>query len=132
MKHLFRIVLSAAFVATMTLACRKTQPEQPKPQPEPKKYTTFVLEAAVSGEAKYDGSGDLNYTVKSTKKTGDKEEFVPWTMEFSTDGGSTWSSSKPDFITLTTQENNGGTNTKNYTATFAPQTKTIGSSSHDI
>ena len=56
MKHLFRIALPVALVAVMTLACKKTQPEQPKPQPEPKKYTTFVLEAAVSGEAKYDGS----------------------------------------------------------------------------
>ena len=65
MKHLFRIVLSAAVVATMTLACKKEQPE-------PKKDTTFVLEATVTGEAKYDGSGDLSYTVKSTKKTADK------------------------------------------------------------
>ena len=118
MKHLFRIVLSAAVVATMTLACKKEQPE-------PKKDTTFVLEATVSGEAKYDGSGDLSYTVKSIKKIDEKEEFMPWTMEFSMDGGSTWSSSKPDFITLTTQENNGDLTAKTYTATFAAQEKTL-------
>ena len=125
MKHLFRIVLSAAVVATMTLACKKEQPE-------PKKDTTFVLEATVTGEAKYDGSGDLSYTVKSTKKTGDKEEFVPWTMEFSTDGGAHWTNTKPDFITLTTQENNGDLTAKSYTATFAAQVKTLGGTSADI
>ena len=118
MKHLFRIVLSAAVVAAMTLACKKEQPE-------PKKDTTFVLEATVSGEAKYDGSGDLSYTEKSTKKTGDKEEFVPWTMEFSMDGGNTWKAEKPEFLTLTTKEENGDLTAKTYTATFAAQEKTL-------
>ena len=90
---------------------------------------TYILETSVSGAANYDGSGNISYTVKSTKTDGfEQMAFVPWTMEFSTDNGSTWSASKPDFITLTTQENNGGTNTKNYTATFAPQAKTTGSS----
>ena len=119
MKHLFRIVLSAAVVAAMTLACKKTQPE-------PKKDTTFVLEAAVSGEAKYDGTGEISYTVKSTKKIGEKEEFMPWSMEFSTDGGSTWKAEKPEFLKLkTTQENNGDLTAKSYTAKFAAQEKTL-------
>ncbi|MGP1621242.1 MAG: hypothetical protein ACTTGX_02070 [Candidatus Cryptobacteroides sp.] len=125
MKHLFRIVLSVAVVAAMTLACKKTQPEQPKPQPEPKKDTTFVLEAAVSGEAKYDGSGDLSYTVKSIRKIDNKEEFMPWTMEFSTDGGNTWKAEKPDYLTLTVKEDNGGIEAKSYNATFAAQEKTL-------
>ena len=126
MKHLFRIVLSAAVVATMTLACKKTQPEQPKPQPkpEPKKDTTFVLEATVAGEAKYDGTGDLTYSVKSIRKIDNKEEFFPWTMEFSTDG-ETWSETKPEYLTLTVKEDNGGIKEKEYTATFAAQTKTL-------
>ena len=125
MKHLFRIALPVALVAVMTLACKKTQPEQPKPQPEPKKYTTFVLEAAVSGEAKYDGSGDLSYTVKSIKKIDEKEEFMPWSMEFSMDGGSTWKAVKPEFLTLTTKEENGDLTAKSYTAKFAAQEKTL-------
>ena len=125
MKHLFRIVLSAAVVAAMTLACKKTQPEQPKPQPEPKKDTTFVLEAAVSGEAKYDGSGDLSYTVKSIRKIDKKEEFMPWSMEFSMDGGNTWKAEKPEFLTLATKEENGDLTAKTYTATFAAQEKTL-------
>ena len=118
MKHLFRIVLSAAVVAAMVGACKKEQPE-------PKKDTTFVLEAAVSGEAKYDGSGDLSYTVKSIRKIDKKEEFMPWTMEFSTDGGNTWKAEKPEFLTLTTKEENGDLTAKSYTATFAAQEKTL-------
>ena len=126
MKHLFRIVLSVAVVAAMTLACKKTQPEQPTPQPEPKKDTTFVLEATVSGEAKYDGSGDLSYTVKSIRKIDKKEEFMPWTMEFSMDGGNTWKAEKPEFLTLTTtKEENGDLTAKSYTAKFAAQEKTL-------
>ena len=90
---------------------------------------TYILETSVSGAANYDGSGNISYTVKSTKTDGfEQMAFVPWTMEFSTDNGSTWSASKPDFITLTTQSNSGSISGNNYNATFAPQTKTTGSS----
>ena len=125
MKRLFKILLTVTVVAAMTLACKKTQPEQPTPQPEPKKDTTFVLEATVSGEAKYDGSGDLSYTVKSIRKIDNKEEFLPWSMEFSMDGGNTWKAEKPEFLTLTTKEENGDLTAKTYTATFAAQEKTL-------
>ena len=121
MKQLFRILLAVTLVTAMAWACKKTQPE-----------STFVLEATVEGEALYDGTGEISYNVKSTKKIGEKEEFMPWTMEFSTDNGNTWTTTKPDFITLTTQENNGGTEAKTYTATFAAQVKTIGGTSADI
>ena len=123
MKHLFRILLAATTIAAIAWTCKKTEPEKPK--------STFVLEATVTGEANFDGTGEISYTVKSIKKIGEKEEFIPWTMEFSTDGGQSWNSKKPDFITLTTQENNGGTTAKTYTATFSAQTKT-GSSSNEI
>ena len=93
---------------------------------------TFTLEAVTTGSANYDGTGNITYNIKSTKTDGfGQSSFVPWTMEFSTDNGAHWTNTKPDFITLTTQENNGGTNTKSYTATFTPQVKTV-ISSHDI
>ena len=98
MKNLFRIVLSVAVVAAMTLACKKTHQEQKE---------RFILEANVTGEAQYDGTGEISYTVKSTKKIGEKEEFMPWTMEFSTDGGNTWKAEKPEFLTLITKEQKG-------------------------
>ena len=125
MKQLFKILLAVAVVAAMTLACKKTQPEQPTPQPEPKKDTTFVLEAVVTGEANYDGSGEISYTVKSIKKIKEKEEFMPWSMEFSTDGGQSWTTEKPEFVTVTTKEENGDLTAKTYTATFAAQEKTL-------
>ena len=94
---------------------------------------TFTLEAVTTGSANYDGSGNISYTVKSTKKDGfGQSSFVPWTMEFSTDNGNTWTTTKPDFITLTTQENNGDLTAKSYTATFAPQTKITEQSSSKI
>ncbi|MGP1622076.1 MAG: hypothetical protein ACTTGX_06375, partial [Candidatus Cryptobacteroides sp.] len=87
---------------------------------------TFTLEAVATGSANYDGTGNITYNIKSTKTDGfGHASFVPWTMEFSTDNGNTWSSTKPDFITLTTQENNGGLTAKSYTASFAPQEKTL-------
>ena len=123
MKHLFRIVLSVAVVAAMAWACKKTEPEKPKQ--EEKKDTTFVLEAVVTGEANYDGTGEISYTVKSIKKIKEKEEFMPWTMEFSTDGGQSWTTEKPEFVTVTTKEENGDLTAKTYNATFAAQEKTL-------
>ena len=94
---------------------------------------TYSLEATSTGTANYDGSGNITYNIKSTKTDGlGNSSFVPWTMEFSTDNGAHWTTNKPDFINLTTQENNGSTYTKSYTATFAPQEKTIGNNSADI
>ena len=94
---------------------------------------TFTLEAVATGTAEYDGTGNISYTVKSTKKDGfGNASFVPWTMEFSTDNGAHWTTNKPDFINLTTQENNGDLTAKSYTATFNAQEKTIGGTSAEI
>ena len=94
---------------------------------------TFTLEAVATGTSNYDGTGNITYNIKSTKTDGfGHSSFVPWTMEFSTDNGNTWTTNKPDFITLTMQENNGGTEAKTYTATFTPQEKTIGGTSAEI
>ena len=94
---------------------------------------TFTLEAVATGTANYDGSGNITYNIKSTKTDGfGQSSFVPWTMEFSTDNGAHWTTNKPDFITLTTQENNGDLTAKSYTATFNAQEKTIGGTSADI
>ena len=125
MKRLFKILLTVTVVAATVLACKKTQPEKPKQEQPSQQEATFVLEATVSGEAKYDGSGDLSYTVKSIRKIDKKEEFMPWTMEFSMDGGNTWKAEKPEFLTLTTKEENGDLTAKSYTAKFTAQEKTL-------
>ena len=94
---------------------------------------TYSLEAKSTGTANYDGTGNITYNIKSTKTDGfGHVSFVPWTMEFSTDGGNNWTTTKPDFLTLTTQENNGDLTAKSYTATFNAQEKTIGGTSDDI
>ena len=94
---------------------------------------TYSLEAKSTGTANYDGTGNITYNIKSTKTDGfGQSSFVPWTMEFSTDNGAHWTTTKPDFINLTTQENNGNTAGKYYNATFSPQTKTTVGNSHDI
>ena len=126
MERLYRISLVAVLIAAFSVSCKKTLPYTPDHQND------YVLEATVSGEAKYDGSGDLSYTVKSIRKMDKKEEFVPWTMEFSMDGGSTWKAEKPDYLTLTTKEENGDLTAKTYTAKFTAQEKTIGGTSADI
>ena len=124
MKQLFKILLAATTIAAMAWACKKTEPEKPKQ--EEKKDTTFVLEAVVTGEANYDGTEEISYTVKSIKKIKEKEEFMPWTMEFSTDGGQSWTTEKPEFVTLTTtKEENGDLTAKSYTAKFNAQEKTL-------
>ena len=125
MKRLFKILLTVTVVAATVLACKKTQPEKPKQEQPSQQEATFVLEATVSGEAKYDGSGDLSYTVKSIRKIDKKEEFMPWSMEFSMDGGNTWKAEKPEFLTLTTKEENGDLTAKTYTAKFNAQEKTL-------
>ena len=94
---------------------------------------TYSLEAKSTGTANYDGTGNITYNIKSTKTDGfGNASFAPWTMEFSTDNGNTWTTTKPDFITLTTQENNGDLTAKSYTATFNAQEKTIGGTSAEI
>lgn len=50
---------------------------------------------------------------------------MPWSMEFSTDGGMSWSKEKPEFLTLTTKEENGDLKAKTYKATFTAQVKTL-------
>ena len=94
---------------------------------------TFTLEAVTTGSANYNGTGNISYNIKSIKTDGfGQSSFVPWTMEFSMDNGVHWTNTKPDFITLTTQENNGDLTAKSYTATFNAQEKTIGGTSADI
>lgn len=46
---------------------------------------------------------------------------TPWTAEFSTDGGQTWTREKPEWLTAFTSEGAGGYASTNYAATVAAQ-----------
>lgn len=127
LKHLFKANMLLSVIAVLTLSCKKDIPENDKkPEiPETQKETTYFLEASTTGIAEYEGKENIVYSVKSTKKVKDKEEFMPWTMEFSTDNGKTWKQEKPEFLTLTVQENSGNLEFKNYKAAFKPQKKSL-------
>lgn len=131
MRRLFRAILIVGAISALVLGCKKDltekkKPENPTPQPQTKKDTTFVLGVTVAGEANYDGTGNVAYTVKSVMKVGDNDAFRSWKMEFSTDGGESWSEKKPDYLTLTTEDSAGDLQAKTYNATFTAQVaKTI-------
>ena len=131
MRRLFRAILIVGAISALISGCKKDltekkKPENPTPQPQPKKDTTFVLGVTVAGEANYDGTGKVAYTVKSVMKVGDNDAFRSWKMEFSTDGGESWSEKKPDYLALTTEDSAGDVQAKTYNATFTAQVaKTI-------
>lgn len=71
-----------------------------------------------SSEYSYAG-GSQNYRVESYgTSSGGSTTPIAWIAEFSTDGGSTWSSAAPAWLTTFTTNGTGGTGT-NYTATVA-------------
>ena len=92
---------------------------------------TLVLDVTPTIETAYTG-GDVTYTVKSYKeyKSG-KIEPAAWTAEYSTDNGTTWTSTKPAWLTAFTASGAGSTTTagNNYTATIAAQEGKGGSGS---
>ena len=92
-------------------------------------YSDFIL--TVTGPTAYDHSGGTNtYSVTSYKQnsSGTKTKAVPWTATYSTDGGSSFSSTKPTWLTAFTASGDGSTSASNYSATVAAQTYSSGSS----
>ena len=83
---------------------------------------------APANEYLYTG-GTQNYTVTSylqVTRPGDPTQTLPmpWTTEFSEDGGTSWSSTKPAWLTTFTESGAGSTSATPYTATVAAQTST--------
>ncbi|MCF0257957.1 MAG: fimbrillin family protein, partial [Bacteroides heparinolyticus] len=83
---------------------------------------------APANEYLYTG-GTQNYTVTSylqVTRPGDPTQTLPmpWTTEFSEDGGTSWSSTKPAWLTTFTESGAGSTSATPCTATVAAQTST--------
>ncbi|WP_418986741.1 fimbrillin family protein [Bacteroides heparinolyticus] len=82
---------------------------------------------APANEFLYTG-GTQNYTVRSyatiTEGGTSQTLNVPWTTEFSEDGGTSWSNTKPSWLTAFTESGVGGTSATPYTATVTAQTST--------
>ena len=85
---------------------------------------TSTLEVTAPAEYTYQG-GNSNYTVKSYASVsgGGATANVPiaWEVEYSTDGGSNWSSTRPAWLTAFTESGAGSTSAAYYTATVAAQ-----------
>ena len=88
---------------------------------------SYYLDVSGTADFAYSG-GTNNYSVKSYKQSvGGTQQAVAWTASFSTDGGSTWSSTAPSWLTAFTATGSGGTSASSYSATVATQTYTSGS-----
>ena len=83
------------------------------------------LNVIAPGDFEHTG-GTKGYRVTSylqVTRPGDLTKTVPapWTVEYSTDNGGSWSSTKPAWLTTFTESGAGGTSVASYTATVTPQ-----------
>lgn len=82
---------------------------------------TYTLNVTgLSSSFTYDG-GTKSCSVKSYKQNGSTTEAIPWTAKFSTDDGTTWSDTKPDWLTEFTTAGSS-TSVQTFNATVAAQT----------
>ncbi|MGI6816763.1 hypothetical protein ACMYZ4_12305, partial [Bacteroides sp. KG122] len=97
--------------------------------------TPTLTVTAPANEYLYTG-GTQNYTVTSyaTVTGGGTSQTlnVPWTTEFSEDGGTSWSSTKPAWLTAFTESGVGGTSATPYTATVAAQVNSAPANPHTL
>lgn len=77
---------------------------------------------AVTGPADFTHEGGTNtYSITSYRTNGARtQEPVAWSAEFSTDGGISWSTDKPGWLTAFTTNGTGGTAALSYNATVGP------------
>lgn len=94
---------------------------------------TPTLEVTAPAEYTYQG-GNNTYTVKSYASVsgGGSTANVPiaWEVEYSTDGGTNWSNTKPAWLTTFTENGTGGTSPASYTATVAAQVNSASANPH--
>ena len=87
------------------------------------------LNVIAPGDFEYTG-GTQNYTVSSyleVTRPGDATKTLPmaWTVEYSTDNGLSWSSTKPAWLTTFTESGPGGNTPVTHQATAAAQVKVM-------
>ncbi|AVM57283.1 hypothetical protein C3V43_05585 [Bacteroides heparinolyticus] len=96
---------------------------------------TPTLEVTAPAEYTYQG-GNNTYTVKSYASVsgGGATANVPiaWEVEYSTNGGSNWSSTRPAWLTTFTENGTGGTSAAPYTATVAAQVNSAPDNPHTV
>lgn len=82
---------------------------------------SYHLSVTPPGEFRYSGGSD-SYKVTSYKRSSSgNTQPVAWQAEFSTDGGKSWSHTKPAWLTAFTDQAAGSTIANQYTATVSAQ-----------
>ncbi len=96
----------------------------------PWNYTNYTLTLSGPDAYTYQG-GTKNYSVTSyvTSSGGGSSVGVAWTAQYSTDGGSSYSSTKPSWLTAFTASGSGSTTADTKSATVAAQSAVIGTAS---
>lgn len=89
-------------------------------------FGTFIFDVTPpSSTSLGENGGDISYSVTSYYQWSDgTTRDIPWTATFSTDGGSSWSSTAPSWLTGFTASGAGSTTATSYNATVSAQSST--------
>ena len=86
---------------------------------------TYTYYLTVTGPSAYEYTGGTkSYSVTSYKQNTHRTTAIAWTATYSTDSGSSYSGTKPSWITVFTGTDSGGTSASAYNSTVAAQTPT--------
>lgn len=85
----------------------------------------YKLTVTGSNDFTYTG-GTQQYSVTSYRQnTQGSKEAVPWTAQYSTDNGASWTAAQPDWLTAFTASGAGGVTPQSYNATVSAQIGTV-------
>lgn len=91
----------------------------------------YHIEVTTPSSTTFDEKGgSFSYSVTSYYEWSDgTQKNITWTAEFSTDGGTTWTTSAPSWLTDFTTSGDGSTTAKNYSATVSASSSSVTASS---
>ena len=84
----------------------------------------YHLDVTGPSEYSYAGGTDVYKVTSYRRHHKGAEEAIPWTTEFSTDNGLSWSTDKPDWLTDFTTSGPGGSASQSFNATVGAQAGT--------
>ena len=84
----------------------------------------YHLDVTGPSEYSYAGGTDVYKVTSYRRHHKGTEEAIPWTTEFSTDNGLSWSADKPDWLTDFTTSGQGSTASQSFNATVGAQAGT--------
>ena len=81
----------------------------------------YHLDVTGPSEYSYAGGTDVYKVISYRENSKGVKEAIPWTAEFSTDNGLSWSADKPDWLTDFTTSGPGGSASQSFNATVGAQ-----------